>query len=150
MIRSLTLCSILFISGLLVSAQDKLAIDDRTGILSHDLEEEIGGKLSHRRHHPVPAWWILAKRCEYYFSVLKKRDEDLIVELNDCEQALLGEKNLGSGIFSAPPSEQGILITYALMDMVRDPGKYVSTAPATIQTPVTEGAPPTQGQCLCR
>lgn len=141
MIRSLILCIILTISGLFTSAQDKMAIDDRVGLLSPELEEVIGGKL--RAEGLILTQMVdFTKRCEYFFSVLKKTDTDLIVVLNDCEQAVLGEKNLGSGIFSAPPSEQGILITYALMDMVRDPGKYVSTEPAIIQTPVTEGAPP--------
>lgn len=143
MIRSLILCIILLIPSLFTSAQDKIAIDDRVGLLSPELEEVIGGKLK-AEGLTLTQMVDFTKRCEYFFSALKKTDGDLIVVLNDCEQAVLGEKNLGSGIFSAPPSEQGILITYALMDMVRDPGKYVSTAPATIQTPVTEGAPPTR------
>lgn len=139
MIRSLVLCSTLIISSLFASAQDKIAIDDRTDILSVELEKVLGEKLE-QEGLALTQMVDFSKRCEYYFSVLKKTDEDLIIILNDCEQALLGEKNLGSGILSAPPSEQAILISYALMDMIREPGKYISAAPAATQTPGAEGS----------
>ncbi len=45
-------------------------------------------------------------------------------------EALLGEKNLGSRIISAPPSEQGLLITYAIMDMFSNPENITLAAAA--------------------
>lgn len=118
----------LLVSFLSVDAQNNLAIDDRAGLLSSELEEIIGQKL---QEDGITYTNLVdfSKRCDYYFSILQKSGEDLVLRLNDCDGVLLGEKNLGSRIMDAPPSEQGLLISYAILDVVSNPGKYILTAP---------------------
>lgn len=127
--RTILLCSLLFISIQLINAQDKIAIDDRTGMLTAELEEIIDQKLQ-EDGISYTNMVDFTKRCSYYFSVLRKSGDDLILTMNDCNTILLGEKNLGKRIMSAPHSEQGILISYAIMDIVSEPGKYILTTPA--------------------
>jgi len=143
--RTILLCSLLFFSIQHINAQDKIAIDDRTGILTSELEEIIDQKLQ-EDGISYTNMVDFTKRCSYYFSVLQKSGDDLFLTVNDCNTTLLGEKNLGSRIMSAPLSEQGILISYAIMDIVSEPGKYIST------TPTAEAAvlPPDEGSAAPR
>ncbi|MFO7669798.1 MAG: hypothetical protein R6W31_09080 [Bacteroidales bacterium] len=138
MFRSILLFCTLFISILLASAQDKLVIDDRTGILIPELEDKIGQKLL-EEEITYSKMVDYSKRCDYYFGELRKSGDDLVIRIRDCNETLLGEKILGSRIVSAPLSEQGILISYAIVDMISEPGKYLVSAPGE-PPPVTPAA----------
>jgi len=130
MIRSFLCICTLFFSFLVISAQDKFVIDDRTGLLSPELVEMIGQKLQ-EESLTLTSMVDFSKRCEYYFSTLNKTGEDLILNVKDCNESLLGEKNLGSRIITAPVSEQGVLISYAILDILSEPGKYISATTTT-------------------
>jgi hypothetical protein len=129
---TLLFCTLLFFL-LAVSAQDKLVINDRSGILSTELEGVISQKL---REEGLSYTSVVdfTKRCEYFFSVLQKSGEDLLLRISDCNETLLGEKNLGSRMMTAMLSEQGILVSYAILDIISEPGKYM--LPAVTEAPV--------------
>ncbi len=59
-----------------VNAQDKIAIDDRSGMLSPELEAIISQKLL-EEGITYTKLVDFTKRCEYFFSVLQKSGEDL-------------------------------------------------------------------------
>lgn len=141
MLKSLLLCSLLFISTLIISAQNKIAIDDRSGILKPEMESMMKQKLM-EEGITYTNLVDFSNRCEYFFSVIQKSGDDLIIRLNDCNEALVGEKNLGSRIKTAPASEQSLLISYAIMDILSEPGKYILSAPPEIPSASSEAAPP--------
>lgn len=142
MSRSFTLTLFLFCIAQLTFSQDKLVIDDRSGILMAELEASIGEKLK-TEGISYTKMVDFSKRCEYYFAMMQISAEDLVIRVNDCNDKLLGEKNLGKRILSAPVSEQGLLVSYALLDIISEPGVFV---PATQSTPALEtnfGSSPT-------
>ena len=140
MIRSILSISTLFISILVISAQDKFVIDDRSDLLSSELEEEIEQKLQEEDLF-LTNMVDYTKRCEYYFSTLRKSGNNLLFKISDCNEVILGEKNLGSRISTAPVSEQGVLISYAIMDILSEPGKYIYSAPASSQDVIAATTP---------
>jgi hypothetical protein len=104
-------------------AQDKLVIDDQAGILSGEAEQVIATRLSE--------WGIdytsmvdFRDRCAYYFTALELSGNDLLLTVRDCNDGLLGAKNMGSVITDAPGGEQGLLLAYAIRDIVSEPGRY--------------------------
>ncbi len=124
--RSLLLCTLLFFVQA-VSAQDKLVINDRSGILTPELEGVISQKLQ-EEGLTYTSVVDFTKPCDYFFSVLQKSGEDLLIKISDCNEAILGEKNLGGRMMTAPLSEKGIMISYAIMDIISEPGKYMLNA----------------------
>ncbi|MCP4312029.1 MAG: hypothetical protein GY790_12255 [Bacteroidetes bacterium] len=140
---------ILFIFTLSVSAQDKLVIDDRTGILSPKLEGVVSQKLL-EEGISYTKMVDFSKRCEYLFTELQKPGDDLVIRVKDCDETPLGEKNLGSRIMTAPAPEQGLLIAYAILDIISDPGKYVA-APTVVtpsETTAGQAAPPRKDSAI--
>lgn len=126
--RSIALTLFLLLSVQFVFAQDKLVINDRSSILNGELEAGIKGKLQ-EDNISYTNMVDFSKRCEYYFAVLQISADDLMLRVNDCDDKMLGEKNLGKRIRSAPVSEQGLLISYALLDIISEPGVYVPAKP---------------------
>ncbi len=140
MMRSILSICTLFFSILVISAQDKFVIDDRSGLLTSELEEKLVQKLQ-EEDLSLTSMVDFTKRCEYYFSSFQKSGDDLLIKISDCNEVILGEKNLGSRITTAPVSEQGVLISYAILDILSEPGKYFFSAPATAQA-TTAASPP--------
>lgn len=141
MSRIILLFFTLIFSVQALSAQDKLVIDDRSNMMSSELEGLITQKLLENKIS-LTNMVDFTKSCEYYFAVLQESGNDLTIKMNDCNDELLGEKNLGSRIRTAPVSEQGVLISYALLDILSEPGKFILTAPTESQSESSEAAPP--------
>jgi hypothetical protein len=127
--------AILFFTISLYS-QDNLVIDDRTGLLTDEIAKIVTGKLA-EDNISYTTTVDYSSRCNYYFSKLVIEGEDVVATVEDCDNTLLGSKNLGNRILSSSTDEQGLLISYALLDMVSNPGKYVTIIPSSPDDVVT-------------
>lgn len=143
MLRFHTLFSLLLVSGITLLAQDKLVIDDRSGILNEEAETLIGEKLE-SGGFTYTRMVDFSQRCSYYFAELRRSGNDLVINIKDCDGRMLGSKNLGALIFSSSVQEQAFLVSYNLLEILGDPGKYATALTATTdpgQTAGTEAAP---------
>ncbi|MEN8155660.1 MAG: hypothetical protein ABFS10_01825 [Bacteroidota bacterium] len=136
--KSTLLLSILF--TLSAYSQDQLVIDDRSGILNDELEQLITAKLV-EENIVYTTTLDYTNRCNYHFTKIQLAEEDLVVSVTDCNEKLLGSKILGSRILSSPSQEQGLLISYAILDIVSAPGKYVAPPTAGSPQPATGAVP---------
>lgn len=102
-------------------AQDKLVVDDRAGILSQEVEGLLTSKLA---EHEITYTTLVdfRTRCEYFFAELAVQGTEVVLALKDCDNRILGSRNLGSGIQSASPQEKSILLSYQLMEIITTKG----------------------------
>lgn len=116
-------------------SQDKLVVDDRTGLLSQDVEEMLKSRLA---DHDISYTTLVdfKTRCEYYFTELNLQGTDVIMTLKDCDNRTLGSRTLGSGILTSSPQEKSILLSYQIMEIVESKGD-----PAGQVIEETEGKP---------
>jgi len=114
-------------------SQDKLVLDDRTGLLTSEVEALLSADLS-PKGITYTTVVDFKERCAYYFSVLSLVNNDVLLTVKDCNDKILGVKNLGNLILTRQPAEKSFLLSYNFSEIMADPGKY---SPAGSQT-VTE------------
>lgn len=132
MIRNSVLVFVLLISPIFSLAQNKLVVDDRTGLLSAELEAVLTEKLAAEAISYTNTVDFRSP-CSYYYAGLEKTGDDLILRIRDCDDNVLGAKNMGSSIKGASGEEQGLLLSFAIRDILSSPGAYLlypATAPA--------------------
>ncbi len=105
------------ISSFTAYAQDKLVIDDRTTLLSDEVEALLEAKLTEKgiEYTTIVDFTV---RCEYYFTELTKRGDEVFVTVKDCDNRTLGSKNLGSQIQSATSEEKSFLLSYNILEIL--------------------------------
>lgn len=105
-------------------SQDKLVIDDRTNLLTAEVEELLKAKLS-ESDIGYTTMVDFKVRCEYYFSELTFVGDDLFISVKDCNNNTLGNKNLGTRIHSSTAQEKSFLLSYNILEIIADPEKYI-------------------------
>lgn len=101
-------------------SQNKLAIDDRTGVLTPEDMDLLKDRLSPEGIELVTMVDFTA-RCDYYFGELRPEDRDMILYLIDCEDRLLGQRNLGGRIHTLQGQDRAFLIAYSISDILTRP-----------------------------
>jgi hypothetical protein len=121
--KSLLTATCIFFASLSAISQVRLVIDDRVQLLDSELEQLIREKLADDsiQYTDVVDY---RERCLYYFTELVPVGEDVVLSVKNCVDDVLGSKNLGKRILSSSTQEKGLLLTYAILDIVSDPGKY--------------------------
>lgn len=127
MFRHSALIFALSLSPLLCPAQDKLVVDDRTSLLSPELEEVLSEKLS-AEGITYTTMVDFRSPCNYHYAGLEKKGNDLLLRIRDCDDNILGAKNMGASITGASGEEQGLLLSFAIRDIIANPGAYTLTA----------------------
>jgi len=113
----------LFLS-LPVFAQQKLVLDDQTGILNQEVEDALATKLE-AEGIQLTGTLDYKARCEYHYAGLARESGDLLLTIRDCEDGLVGSRNLGTSIFQLGTEEVSFLLALAIKEMVDKPGHYV-------------------------
>ena len=109
--------------GLTAFSQNKLVLDDRLDLVSGEVEELLKEKLAEEDilYETIVNY---KTRCEYYFSEITGESSDAVLTIKDCDDRLIGRKNLGSRIVTVSSQEKVVLLSYAVMDILNEPGKF--------------------------
>jgi len=100
-------------------SQDKLVIDDRTSLLTDEIEALLKAKLA-ESDITYSTVVDFKARCEYYFTELTLKGDDVFVTVKDCDNRTLGSKNLGTQIQTATSQEKSFLLTYNISEILAD------------------------------
>jgi len=103
--------------------QNKMVIDDPESLLNQPLRTLLSEKLN-EGGIALTTTLNYDQRCDYFYSKLWNRDGDLWVEVSDCDNRVLGRKNLGGNIFSLNDQEKALMLSLAFRDMIDHPGRY--------------------------
>ncbi|MEN8229061.1 MAG: hypothetical protein ABFS38_12965 [Bacteroidota bacterium] len=139
--RYVTTFLIALLFSVSVYSQDKLVFDDRTGLLTGEVEELVKVKLAENDIEYTTLVDFKVK-CEYYFTVLTLVEDDVVVSVMDCDDQLLGYKNLGSQIQTATPEEKSFLLSYNISEIIAAPGKYTDQTETWEESSDTETEAP--------
>ncbi len=117
--------------GLAAFSQNRIVIDDRSGTLDEALEQVLTAKLLEEN---ITYTSILdySEPCQYYFSKMILSGTDLVLSVEDCNNTILGSKNLGHRILVSTNQEKGVLLSNAILDILSEPGKYKIPQATTI------------------
>ena len=122
--------SILFVLGaifLSVNAfsQGMLVVDDRANLLNPGTELLVSESL---RQDSIELTSVVdyKQRCLYYFTEFSVVGGEAFVTIRNCVDDVLGRKNLGTRILSSDDQEKSLLLTYALLDIIAEPGKHIA------------------------
>ncbi|MFH0756256.1 MAG: hypothetical protein V2B15_03105 [Bacteroidota bacterium] len=118
-----TLFTLTFLT-LATFSQNRIVIDDRTGMLDDELEEILSEKLA-ADNLTYSRILDYSERCAYYFSRLVLSGTDLVIEVEDCNNSIQGSKNLGHRILGSTSQEKGLVLSNAILDIISEPGKYM-------------------------
>lgn len=127
MFRYSVLVFALILSPFFSLAQDKLVVDDRSGLLSPELEAVLTEKLT-AEEITYTTMVDFRSPCSYHYAGLEISGDDLILQIKDCDNNLLGAKNMGASIARASGEEQGLLLSFAIRDIISSPGAYTLIA----------------------
>jgi len=129
-ILALLLVPISFVS----EAQSRLTIDDNTGVLNSEVENLITLRLKNDQLE-YTTLIDLKNKCDYYFATLTLSQGNLMLEIKDCKDRLLGRKNIGQTVLSASDDEKGLIIYFALSDLIKNPVKEAPTTEPEMTEP---------------
>ncbi len=101
-------------------AQDLIVINDRAGILTPELEEQLETKLENRGFEYTSVV-DYRNRCSYYYGTLLKAGENAALKIENCEEELIGHKNLGKSFLTGSDEEKAILLSFAITDIIAQP-----------------------------
>ncbi len=118
---------IIAVACLTASSQDKLVVDDRSGLLTTEVEELLKDKLAASGIEYTTMVDFKA-RCEYLFSELNFIEGYIVLSVKDCNNKTLGSKNLGNLIQSSSNQEKSFLLSYNILQIIADPGKFMEQA----------------------
>lgn len=96
--------------------QSMIVINDQAQLLNNNTEKLLTEKLEARNLEYTKVV-DFSDRCNYYFGTLRQIDNDIILQLKDCNDMLFGKKSLGRSLISATEEEKAILISFALFDL---------------------------------
>src|SRR6056297_3321487 len=102
-------------------AQNLIVINDRAGILTPELEKEIKTKLEIRGFE-YTTLVDYQNRCAYYYGTLLKASGNAAIKIENCEEELLGQKDLGKSFLTGNDEEKAILLSFAIIDIIEQPG----------------------------
>ncbi len=125
-------------------SQNKLVIDDRTNLLTDEVEELLKAKLAENDIEYTTMVDFKA-RCEYYFAELKLIEDDVMVSVMDCNSSTLGSRNLGNRILTTNSQEKSFLLSYNSTEIISAPGKQTDQAEAREESSATESDTPEDG-----
>jgi hypothetical protein len=111
-----------------IHSQTKLVIDDRAGLLTDEVVDELGIRLAAKGIEYVTTVDFSAP-CDYYFTSIRPQDRDVTVSVSDCDDRLLGSRSLGAGIHDVALTERSFLIAYTISEIVSGTGDPVAKAP---------------------
>lgn len=125
-----TIASFLIIFAVIISAeaQEKLAIIDKAQFMNAEIEKILIDRLA-AESIELTSIVDTKKRCDYWFANLVMSGSGLQLELMDCNDKTAGAKNLGSRIMTASDSEKGLLLYFAISEMLKEPFKNVQDTP---------------------
>lgn len=118
-----------------INAQNKIALDDRSGIITTDAEAILKSRLENDNLE-LTSSVEYRNRCDYWFGTVYTEEEELFISVKDCDDKVAGVKNLGSRILTANDSEKALLIYFAVTEIISEPGKFVPEE----KTPVAQPA----------
>ncbi|MFW5821447.1 MAG: hypothetical protein ACOCWA_09160 [Bacteroidota bacterium] len=104
--------------------QNLIVINDRAGILTPELEDQLETKLGNRGFE-YTTLVDYQNRCAYYYGTLLKSGENTVIKIKNCEEEHLGQKNLGRSFLSGSNEERAILLSFAIIDIIEQPGDYI-------------------------
>jgi hypothetical protein len=89
-------------------------------MLNPELEKQLEAKLESRglEYSSVVDY---RNRCSYYFASLLKMGESAAVKIENCEEEVLGQKDLGRSFLMGSEEEKAILLTFAIVDIIEQP-----------------------------
>ncbi|MGC9342205.1 MAG: hypothetical protein ACP5E3_05855 [Bacteroidales bacterium] len=110
----IALLSILFFFSL--SGQDKIVINDQSEILNENTEKLLKERLDEKGLEYTKIV-DFSDPCSYYFGTLRKVNNEIHLQLRDCNDVMLGKQTMGKSFVSANDEEKAILLSFALMDL---------------------------------
>ncbi|SMG29655.1 hypothetical protein SAMN05661096_01885 [Marivirga sericea] len=112
---------ILFIAwSLSAQAQSKIVIDDRTSVLTDEVENLLQKKFLEKNLYLTTSV-DFKNKCDYYFASILKSDRTYFMEVENCDNELLGSVSAGSSLESASASEKAVIIFYNIIDLIENP-----------------------------
>ncbi|WP_375578968.1 hypothetical protein ABWH96_18425 [Marivirga tractuosa] len=109
-----------FILSFSVLAQNKIVIDDRTSVINHEVENILQKKFLEKNLYLTNSV-DFKEKCNYYFSSILKTDKGYRIEVEDCDNQLLGSVFAGSNLNSSPSEERAVIIFYNIRDIIDNP-----------------------------
>jgi hypothetical protein len=130
----LTLASLVLIAVMPGFSQSKVAITDKTQILTGETESILKERLGSDSFE-LTSMIDTKRRCDYWFVTLAIQADELVMNILDCNDKQAGTKNMGSKIVAANDSEKALLLYFAMSEILKDPYKKtgeLATEPSNV------------------
>ena len=109
------------------SAQNKIVIDDRASILNEEVENLLQKKFLEKNLY-LTNTVDFKNKCDYYFAGILKTDRGYTIQLENCDNQLLGSVFAGSNLPSTSNEERAIIIFYNIRELIENPSYSGSTS----------------------
>jgi hypothetical protein len=103
-----------------IAAQSKIVIDDRTSVLNDEVENLLQKKFLEKNLYLTNSV-DFKNKCDYYFASILKHDSGYLIEVENCDNVLLGSVSAGSSLESASDDEKAVIIFYNTLDIIENP-----------------------------
>jgi hypothetical protein len=117
--------------------QTKIVIDDRTSILSAEVEKILQQKFLEKNLFLTNSV-DFREKCDYYFSSIVKESKGYQLEIMNCDNRVLGSVFAGSNLGSISSEERAIIIFYNLWDIIDNPS-YPESESQEVEQEVSSG-----------
>lgn len=121
-------CLLLTSTGLF--SQSKITIEDRQQLLTSEVREALKTKFS-GFSLDYSNLVDFTMKCDYYFASIEQVESELLFNIKDCDDQILGQKTLSSSLLAASIDEQVIVYFYNLKSIIETPqstNEYVSSS----------------------
>lgn len=122
------ICLILcFACSFSVMAQSKIVIDDRSSVLNEEVENILQKKFLEKNLYLTNSV-DFKNKCDYYFASVLTNDRGYSIEVENCDNELLGTASAGSSLQSASADEKAVIIFYNTLDIIENPKSQESNS----------------------
>ena len=132
--KQLTLTALMLIWGFhQVHSQSKITLEDRQNLLSESVRTELSLKLNEISIE-LTSLVDFNKKCDYYFGTILKENNQILINIKNCDDAIVGTKSVGVSIENAPVSEQAVVYFYNLRSILENPEMTTEVTETIIST----------------
>ena len=113
-------CLIFYFISTYSLAQDKIVIEDKASILNAEIEKQLQQKFLEKNLFLTNSV-DFKEKCNYYFASIGKSERGYLLQIEDCDDKILGSYFAGSSLGSVSNQEKEIIIFYNLWDIIENP-----------------------------
>ncbi|MBN2485059.1 MAG: hypothetical protein JXB34_03700 [Bacteroidales bacterium] len=106
-------------------SQTKIVVENKAGSLSPEFDSALQQKLTEFNLELVTLV-DFKKKCDYFFAELLTEGQNTLLKLKNCNDILLGEKDLGYSFDVLNDNNKAVVLGIAIFDIVENPKEYAA------------------------